>query len=338
MAPKTYIVTGGGGFVGSAIARKLREQGHSVISLSRGEYPELTALGVRTERIDLGVNPEQWSSLFAGVDGVFHTAAKVQLWGPYDEFFRANVLGTRNVIEGCKRHGVKALVFTSSPSVIADGSQLRGVDEKYPYPKKHHAHYPATKAQSEREVLAADEVGRLRTVSLRPHLIWGPGDTNLIPTILGRAKAGKLVQVGDGTNRVDLTYIDDCVEAHLKAMDALHTIPETVGGHSYFISQGDPVSLWEWVGDLLARHGVPPVKKSLPYPVAASIAWIAEGIAKVGSLFGSNKEPFLTRLLVSEMATDHYFSIERARRELGFSPRLTIAQAMDEAFGPRGRG
>lgn len=334
MVGQRYIITGGGGFVGSAIARKLIERGDEVISIARGDYPELRSIGVKTERVDLGSPIDSWKGLFEGVTGVFHTAAKVQLWGPYQEFFLANVVGTRNVVECCRFAKVRALVFTSSPSVIADGTQLRGVDEGYPYPRTHHAHYPATKAQSEREVLAADSTGDLRTVALRPHLIWGKNDTNLIPTILERAKSGKLIQVGDGKNTVDLTYIDDCVQAHIKVMEALLQNPEAVGGKAYFISQGDPVSLWKWIADVLERHGVGPVKKSLPYPVAYSIACIAEGVAKLKGMLGFQSEPLLTRLLVSEMATDHYFSIARAKRDFGFEPTYSIAEAMDEAFGP----
>lgn len=190
---KTYVVTGGGGFVGHALCRALRREGHAVIALARGSYPELTALGVRSVRVDIGKERDAagatWWELFQGVAGVFHTAAKVDMWGRYEDFFATNVQGTRNVIAACQRAGVPSLVFTSSPSVVHDGSDLRGVDESYPYPQHFDAFYPQTKAHAEREVCAASGVQGVHTVSLRPHLIWGPEDTNLIPTVVARARA-----------------------------------------------------------------------------------------------------------------------------------------------------
>jgi 2-alkyl-3-oxoalkanoate reductase len=330
---RRFLVTGGGGFVGKALVLKLLKAGNEVISLSRSRYPDIEAAGARCEQVDISQSSYVWRTLFRGVDGVFHTAAKVQLWGAYESFFAVNVLGTRNVLEAAQSHNVPALVFTSSPSVIADGTNLRGVDESYPYPRHHHAHYPATKALSEREVLAANANTGIRTLALRPHLIWGPGDTNLVPTILNRARSGRLVRVGTGNNKVDLCYIDDCVRAHLLAMEALLTRPAEVGGQAYFISQGDPVFLWAWIDELLKLHGLPSVHKSIPVGVAHAVAFLCESMCRGLQLVGLDKEPLLTRLLVSEMSTDHYFSIQRAERDLGYRPQYTVHEAMKIAFG-----
>lgn len=330
---KRYLVTGGGGFVGKALCKELRRQGHDVLSLSRGSYPDLEAAGVHTKQVDIGSNIASWASLFDGIDGVFHTAAKVDMWGEYQGFYRTNVLGTRNIIEGCRRAGVKNLVFTSSPSVIHTGKDLVNVDESVPYPSHYHAYYPETKAKAEREVLASDSDGGLRTVALRPHLIWGPNDTNLIPTVVERAKIGRLTRIGSGENLVDLTFIDDCVNAHILAMKALENAPETVGGKAYFVSQGDPVKMWGWIDEVLAAHGLPPVKKALPTTVAYVLACVMEAVANTLSLVGVHLKPLLTRFLVSEMSTHHYFNIERAKRDFGYQPSCTIAEAMRKTFG-----
>lgn len=330
MARKRYIVTGGGGFVGRAICLALRSRGYEVISLSRGSYPELEAHGIITKRVDLTKDPEIWSGLFDGIDGVFHVAAKVEMWGRYFDFYEANVIATRNVIGACLSRGVSKLVFTSSPSVVADGRDLKGVDESYPYPHSHTAHYPATKAIAEREVLAANGE-RLATISLRPHLIWGPGDTNLVPTILERARKGKLVRVGRGENLTDLTYIEDCVEAHLLAMKALEENP-AARGRAYFISQGDPVNMWGWIDDVLVRNGLPRVQRSVSKRLAQGLAALLEGVSK---LLPGQPEPMLTRFLVCEMSTSHYFDIGAARKELGYRPSCRIGEALDRTFGER---
>jgi nucleoside-diphosphate-sugar epimerase len=327
-----YIVTGGGGFVGKALSTELRRRGHQVVSLSRSAYPDLLALGVESHRVDISSDPTSWWHVFEKCDGVFHTAAKVDMWGRYDDFFRTNVVGTRNIIEACKRARVKCLVFTSSPSVVHDGTDLKGIDETYPYPDHFEAFYPQTKAQAEREVRAADTTGVLRTTALRPHLIWGPNDTNLIPTILQRGRAGRLTRIGDGENFVDLTFIDDCVQAHLCAMQTLQNDPDRAGGKAYFISQGEPVKMWDWIADVLRAEGIPPVRRSLSTAVAMKVAAVMEGCARGLSLVGVEIKPLLTRFLVSEMATSHYFSIENAKRDLGYRPSFTIAEAFRQTF------
>jgi nucleoside-diphosphate-sugar epimerase len=223
-------------------------------------------------------------------------------------------------------------VYTSSPSVIHDGKSLEGIDESYPYPRHHHAFYPETKAIAEREVLAACDAASLCTVALRPHLIWGPGDTNLVPTILERARAGRLTRIGDGSNLIDLTYIDDCVSAHILAMEALQAEGVRCLGKAYFISQGEPVNMWKWIDEVLVRNDLPPVSRSIPVGLAHGLAYVMEGLARTLNFVGIEYTPLLTRFLVSEMATHHYFSIAAARRDLGYEPSCSIAEALDRTF------
>jgi nucleoside-diphosphate-sugar epimerase len=330
---KRYVITGGGGFVGKALAKALRARGDVVVSLSRGIYHDLQDLGVKSIQVDIGAPVDEWRDHFTGADGVFHTAAKVDMWGERDGFFRTNVIGTRNVIAACRYSGVQNLVFTSSPSVIHNGSDLVGVNESYPYPEHFDAYYPETKALAEQEVITANDWPELKTVALRPHLIWGPDDTNLIPTILERARAGTLKQIGDGTNKVDLTYIDDCVAAHILAMEALERGDRNVCGKVYFISQGEPVNMWGWINQVLAKNHLPKITRSVPKPVALVVAHLCELVAKLARVLGREYKPLLTRFLVSEMSTHHYFSIEAAKRDLGYYPKWTISSAMDHTFG-----
>ena len=324
------LVTGGSGFVGSALCRRLHALGHDVIALARRPSPRLAAEGIRTISHDLSA-PADGSTLaevFAGAGCVFHTAAHVKMWGPREAFRAGNVVATANVIAACREAGVPRLVFTSSPSVVATATGLRGVDELQPYPTHFKAFYPETKAEAERLVLAAHGP-ELRSIALRPHLIFGPGDTNLVPTILSRARAGRLVQVGDGGNLVDLTFIDDCVAAHVLAAAALDERP-SAGGRAYFISQGAPVSLWAWIARVLELHGVAPVRRQISARLAQTLATVAETTWRTCRL---RSDPPLTRFLAEEMATDHYFDLSAARRELGYVPSLTVWEATERSFG-----
>ena len=324
------LVTGGSGFVGSALCRRLHALGHDVIALARRPSPMLAAAGIRTVIHDLAT-PAADSSLagmFTGVGCVFHTAAHVKMWGPKGAFRAGNIVATDHVIAACREAGVPRLVFTSSPSVVATPAGLRGVDESQPYPAHFEAFYPETKAAAEQAVLAAHSA-ELRTIALRPHLIFGPGDTNLVPTILTRARAGRLVQVGDGSNLVDLTFIDDCVEAHGLAAAALDERP-SAGGRAYFISQGTPVPLWGWIARVLELHSVAPVRRKISARLARVLATVAETTWRAGRF---KSDPPLTRFLAEEMATDHYFDLSAARRELGYAPSLTVWEATERSFG-----
>ena len=327
MTHSRVIVTGGGGFLGKALCQRLCEMGREVFSIGRGEYPALQREGVQVIRADLADESIELAPCFEGVSTVFHTAAKVDMWGRYEDFFAVNVAGTRRVIEACRAAGVRRLVFTSSPSVIADGKDLCGVDESYPYPAHYDAFYPMTKAMAEKEILAANAREGLHTISLRPHLIWGPGDRRFIPAVLERARAGKLIRVGSGSNLVDLCYIDDCVSAHLLAERALDENP-WARGKAYFISQGEPVPLWVWIDEVLKRNKLPPLRRSVPKWLALSMAGLLEAFA------GAEKEPLFTRFLVKEMATSHYFDISAAKRYLGYEPKVTVDRGLDLTFGP----
>lgn len=312
------LVTGGTGFLGRKLVEQLLAQGRSVTVLARTPAPDLQARGVRFVRASLD-DAEAVMAACAGVGTVFHVAAKVGVWGRHEDFFRANVLGTRAVIEGCRRHGVRRLVHTSTPSVVYNGRDLRDADETLPLTTRCPSAYPLTKAQAEREVLAANGA-TLRTVALRPHLIWGEGDPHLVPRVLARARAGRLRVVGRGDNRVDMVHVDNAVDAQLLAERAVEGV---AGGRAYFITNGEPVVLWEWINALLCALGEPPVTRRVPLGLARTAGAVCEVLWRVGGLKG---EPPMTRFVAAELAKDHWFSLAAARRDLGYAPRISMAE------------
>jgi len=316
------LVTGGGGFLGGAIVGQLVKLGHDVISYSRGTYPELDRLGVEQRRGDLA-DEAVLSTACAGADTVFHVAAKAGYWGPRSDYYRANVIGTRNVLEACRRHRVPRLIYTSSPSVVFNGRDMEGVDESVPYGAHFKAFYPETKALAERLVLAANGPG-LATVALRPHLIWGPGDPHLVPRFLERGRNGTLMKLGRKPKRVDFTYIDNAAAAHLRAFEVLEEgCP--AAGRAYFISQNEPVAVWDFINRVLQCGGVPPVEKVIPVWLAVGAGYLLEGAHRLLRLPG---EPRMTRFLAESLTTSHWFDISAAERDLGYRPSVT----MEEGF------
>jgi nucleoside-diphosphate-sugar epimerase len=216
---------------------------------------------------------------------------------------------------------VRRLIHTSTPSVVYNGRDLAGADESLPLTTSCPSPYPLTKAAAEAEVLAA-HCPELGTVALRPHLIWGPGDPHLVPRILARARAGRLRIVGKGTNRVDMVHVENAADAHILAETALARPGSPAGGRAYFVTNGEPVVLWEWINGLLIALGEPPVTKRTPLGAARAIGGACEviwGLLPVGA------EPPMTRFLASELAMDHWFDISAARRDLGYSPRINMS-------------
>ncbi|MGA9477785.1 MAG: NAD-dependent epimerase/dehydratase family protein [Desulfobacterales bacterium] len=317
---KRVLVTGGGGFLGWAVVQKLLEKGALVRSFSRRSYPLLAAAGVDQVKSDIG-DPEAVAAACRGVDTVFHVAAKTGIWGRASDFHRTNVVGTRNVIAACRAASAETLIYTSSPSVVFDGKDMEGADESVPYPDRYPAPYPQTKALAEREVVMATKTG-LKTIVLRPHLIWGPGDNHLVPRIIGRAR--HLRRVGDGRNRVDTVYIDNAADAHVLAAERLEMRPE-LSGRIYFISQGEPMPLWEMIDAILEAAGLPPVRKSISLRTARRLGAVMEMLYRFLRL---ENEPPMTRFVAEELATSHWFDIGAARRDLGYRPVVSTTEGL----------
>lgn len=322
------LVTGGTGFLGRHLVERLLAAGRSVTVLGRTPAPDLEQRGVRFISASLA-DPAHHAAIAAacaGIETVFHVAAKVGVWGHYDDFFRTNVLGTRALLDGARTHGVRQFVYTSSPSVVYNGRALANADESLPLTTACPSPYPLTKAIAEREVLSANSA-TLRTVALRPHLIWGVGDPHLVPRVLARARAGRLRIVGDGQNQVDMVHVENATDAHLLAETALtrcHPIGDTyrVAGRAYFITNGEPVRLWDWINALLTALGEPPVTRRLSLRTASTLGAVCESLWRALPLRG---EPPMTRFIAAELAKDHWFDLSAARRDLGYSPRVTMA-------------
>jgi nucleoside-diphosphate-sugar epimerase len=317
---RTVLVTGGGGFLGSAIVRLLISRGEKVRSLSRGHYPELERQGVEHLRADLA-DPQAVRRACQGVEAVFHVAAKFGTWGRYEAYYQANTQATLNLLSACREAGVSRLIYTSSPSVIFDGRDMRGVDESAPYPKRFEGPYAQTKALAEQAVLQAARDG-FPAIALRPHLIWGPGGLHLIERILSRAR--RLRIVGDGANKVDTIYVDNAAWAHLLAEDALRRNP-ALSGRTYFVSQDQPIAFAQMLNDILAAGGRPPITRKVSPFLARLAAFVCESVYKT---LGIETEPPITRFQVDAMATDHWFDISAIKRDLGYRPVVSTEEGL----------
>jgi nucleoside-diphosphate-sugar epimerase len=318
------LVTGGGGFLGGTIVRRLVERGWTVRALQRGHYPELDALGVEQIRGDIA-DADIVDQTVAGCDIIFHAAAKVDPWGAFEPFRRTNVVGTENVLAAMRRQGVPKLVFTSTPSVVHRGGDLEGVDESEPYPEHFEAAYPQTKAMAEMAVLAAND-DTLSTVALRPRLIWGPADTNLVPQLVERARSGRLRFVGGGAKLVDTTYIDNAADAHLMAADRLAP-GSACAGRPYFISNGDPWPLKKIVNGILSAAGLPPEERAVPLGLAVAAGAIFETVERFVPF---RNGPPMTRFIARNFASAHWFDISAARRDLGYEPKISIDDGLEK--------
>jgi len=334
------FITGASGFIGGKIAERLLGEGRKVKVLARRPLPDLEKLGAVIIPGDLE-NPAALRQGCEGVTTVFHVAGRVGVWGPAADFFNINVGGTRNVIAACRAAGVRRLVYTSSPSVVYNGGDLAGVDESAPLCTAAPCAYPTSKAAAERLVTAANSP-ELATISLRPHLVWGPGDKNVVPRVLALAKKGRLKIIGAGRNKVDVTHITNVVDAHLLAEQAIRPCNllgyksgsgedaspmPAAAGRTYFITNGEPVVLWDWINQLLRGVGSPEITKHVSLGAAYAAGSVLEALWRMLPMKG---EPPMTRFVAKEMATDHWFDISAARRDLGYNPRITMSAGTAE--------
>lgn len=324
------LVTGGGGFLGRHLVMKLLARGDSVRVLGRRAYSDLEARGVETFRADLQ-NAAAVEQACRGMDTVFHAGAQTAYWGPWHSYYATNVVGTRNVLNGCRKAAVRKLIYTSTSSVVWAARSLEGTNESFPYAERFSCPYSTTKALAERMVLQANGIDDLLTVSVRPHVIFGPGDPHLFPRLFDRARRGKLIQVGDGMNKVDVVYVENASDAHLLAADRLsHGSP--VNGQAYAISQAKPVVFWKWINGILQRMKMPQADRNVSYGIARVLG---AGMEMAYATLPLPGEPKMTRFLADLLAVSHYSDISKARYDLGYEPRISTEDGIDrtiEAF------
>lgn len=323
MHMQRVLVTGGGGFVGLAIVRQLAAMGIATSVVGRNSYPAAEQLGAECLVGDIR-DREFMDRAVKDHDTVFHVAAKAGVWGEQQDYFSINVIGTENVIAACRQQGVRHLVQTSTPSVVFNGRDIEGGNEAMPYSENPLCHYALTKIIAEKMVLAASSE-QLKTTAIRPHLIWGPGDTQIIPRLLQRGREGSLKVVGDGHNKVDISFIDNVAHAHILAAANLAD-SASAAGEAFFISQGEPVVLWQWINDLFASLGISPVERKVSQAAAYRAGWILE---KVYTLLRRRQEPKMTRFLAEQLAMSHWFSIAKAQRILSYSPIISTESGME---------
>ncbi|WP_369135207.1 NAD-dependent epimerase/dehydratase family protein [Modestobacter sp. I12A-02662] len=307
------LVTGASGMLGRATAHALLARGDEVTVLQRRP----AGLPCREVLGDVA-DPGAVQRAAAGQDAVLHLAAKVDVVGPWPEYARANVVGTRTVVGACRAAGVPRLVHVSSPSVAHAGAALTGVGAEPADPAAARGNYAQSKALAERLALAADSPA-LAVLAVRPHLVWGPGDTQLVERIVTRARAGRLPVLGTGAALIDTTYVDNAATALVAAVySAAH-------GEALVVSNGEPRPVAEVLARLCAAAGVPGPRRHLPFPVAWAAGAVVEG---VWTATGRRSTPPLTRFLAEQLATAHWFDQRRTREALRWRPEVPL----DEGF------
>lgn len=318
------LVTGGGGFLGTAICTMLRARGEQVRSVSRGDYPQLAKLGVEHLRGDLA-DPGVAERAVQGVAAVIHTAALAGIWGDEARYVSANVVATERLLAAAQAAGIRRFVYTSTPSVVQTDDDCEGGDGSTPYATAPRTAYQRTKIAAEKAVLAAHGP-EFWTVALRPRLIWGPGDPHIVPRLAERSRAGRLRRVGSDERKVDSTFIDNAAAAHLCALDRLTGPDVACGGKAYFVSNGEPWPMWTLINALLTASGAPPVEKSLPAGVAFAVGAICEAVWSTLPLDG---EPPMTRFLARQLSTANWYDISATRRDLGWEPAVSMEQGLE---------
>lgn len=316
------LVTGGGGFLGSAVCRQLARRGNEVVAFQRRPAVHLESHGIDSREGDI----TDYSDLLVAAEGcgaVIHTAGKAGIWGKPEDFHAINVEGTSNVIRACREQGIQTLVHTSSPSVVHSGGDIEGGDESLPLATHFSAPYPETKAEAERRVIDAND-GGLKTTALRPHLIWGPGDPHILPRLLDKAKGGKLALPAPH-KIIDTIFVENAALAHIKALDEL-TTSARCAGKAYFVTNNEPLPQGEIIGKLLAALGVDVTIRAVPARLASTAGALCETAWRTFSLKG---EPPVTRFSVEQLATAHWFDTSAAERDFGYLPSISIAAGLE---------
>lgn len=320
------LVTGYGGFLGSAICKDLIQHGYQVRGIARNHYEELALAGVECVRADV-TDLDACNRASSDVAAIIHTAALAGVWGHAGKYEAANVQSTSNLLSAARSNGVSAFVLTSSPSVTFNAQPQENIDESAPYPDKWLCHYPRTKAIAEKMVLQANSQTSLATCALRPHLIWGVGDPHLIPRVIERCRSGRLRRVGAGTNLIDTVHVDNASISHRLALEKMLARDAEAMGKAYFITDGQPIECWQWISFLVEAAGLKAPNRSISYANAYRVGAMLEWLYK---LTGKQEEPPMTRFVASQLGLAHYFNIESAKQRLGYQPLSNREERLEE--------
>ena len=315
------LVTGGGGFLGSAVCRQLAAGGHQVIAYQRSRADHLAPHGVVSAQGEI-TDQTALRAACSGCDAVVHTAGKAGVWGDPADYERVNVAGTAKVIEACRAQDISCLVHTSSPSVVHSGGDIEGADESLPLADHFTAPYPASKARAEALVMQANDA-ELRTVALRPHLIWGPGDPHILPRLVAKVRRGKLLLPGPD-KIIDTIFVENAALAHVKALQELAG-GGACAGKPYFVTNNEPLRQREIIARLLDAVGLRVEIRPVSLPLAMFVAGACELIWKILPL---RSEPPVTRFSVEQLATAHWFDTRAAERDFGYRPVISIEEGL----------
>lgn len=314
------LVTGGSGLLGRTTIAALAAHDHEVVSLQRDESAQLMCAQVLADVCD----PEAVAAAAAGCDAVIHGAARVGVLGSRAEFRRVNLGGTESVVAACREARVPRLVFISSPSVGYESVPTVGAGAEAPITVRgDRSWYSESKAEAEILALAANDLA-LAVTAIRPHAIWGPGDTQLIGRIVERARSGRLFVVGGGTALIDTTYVDNAADALVAAAEQL-TPGGELAGRSFVVSNGEPLPVRVLLELICAAAGAPPPAKNLPFWLARGMAGVAERLWARGR---PDAEPPATRFLVDQLALAHWFDPRPFREATGWRPAVSVAEGM----------
>lgn len=327
------LVTGASGMLGGAVANLLIERGHNVTSFQRGVTPPHAASQASVVRGSVA-DPAAVSAAVAGHDAVIHMAAKVSFTGEWSEFVSTNIDGTQNIVAACREHGVRDLVFVSSPSVAHLGTSIAGVGAEVASPELARGFYARSKARAELEALAADS-DELRVCALRPHIVWGPGDTQLVERVIDRAAQGRLPLLDGGRALIDTTYVDNAAEAIVRGLERM----DMVRGHALVITNGEPRPVAEMIAGICGAANVPTPRLELPGGVARAAGRVVEKLWLKGLKRGwVHDEPPMTEFLAEQLSTSHWFDQRQTQALLDWTPRVSVNegfQRLAEHYGNR---
>ncbi|MDR2350627.1 MAG: NAD-dependent epimerase/dehydratase family protein [Deltaproteobacteria bacterium] len=316
------LVTGGSGFLGSRIAEKLLEDNREVRVLTRRPVPNLEKSGAEVFFGDLR-DPDVSKKATGGVGAVIHAAAKAGVWGPEKEYLEANLEGTRRLLAASEENGVSRFVLTSTASVVFDGKDLNGVDESAPYAFDSVSNYARSKALAEELVLSRNGE-TFKTLALRPHIVWGPGDPHFAPRVAALRKSGRLKLIKGGPYMFDGIFVDNAADCHVHALKKLEE-GAPVSGEAFFLTQGEPMDSRDFLNKMLDSMGLPPLKPTISVAQAKIVSRVLEFLWK---LFRVENEPPLTLFAVQNLTCSHYFDLTKTRELLGYSPGISV----DEGF------
>lgn len=318
---RKLFITGASGFVGGAIVRALASP-YTLLALSRSDRSDaaIRALDAEPVRGELG---SVAAEAIAGCEAVIHCAAFVKQWGTREQFWNANVEGTRQLLQAARQAGARRFIHIGTEAALFHGQHMRDIDEQYPYPAHTPFLYSETKAAAEKLVLAANAPG-FATLSIRPRFVWGPGDQTILPVLETMVRSGRFVWVDHGRAQTSTTHIANLVHAVELALE------RGAGGNAYFVTDDGNTVMHEFLTALLATRKLTPREKSIPGGLARALAAVTETVWRA---LGKTSDPPLTRLAASMMSRDCTIRTDKAQRELGYQPVISRSQGLKELSG-----